>query len=286
MQKHDGWCVLLSSYLSDQGETIGCREPAQEQTRHSSALTRERGYAKAKPDWRCWVDFRLSAPALGWDRRVAGWLALARDALRPMGSLWLFGYLRSLLAVAEEVRTAGFRYAQDIVWEKQNGSAFHADRFKRVHELIVQFYRSDASWKDVYNDVQTTPDATARTVRRKARPPHTGHIDHGFYLSEEGGPRLMRSVIFARNCHGRAIHPTEKPSALLEILIRTSCPAGGLVGDWFAGSGSAGEAALLAGRRYLGCEIDPAMAAMANGRIAATLPRCRSVAYLTPPSET
>lgn len=210
--------------------------------------------------------------SLGWDRRVAGWLALAHGALRPTGSLWLFGSLRSLLAIAEELHAVGFHYAQDIVWEKQNGSGFHADRFKRVHELIVQFYRSDARWKDVYNDVQTTPDAIARTVRRKTHPPHTGYIGRGFYRSDDGGPRLMRSVIFARNCHGRAIHPTEKPPALLEILIRTSCPHIGLVGDWFAGSGAAGEAARLTGRRYLGCEIDPAIAELARARLAALLP--------------
>ena len=112
----------------------------------------------------------------------------------------------------------------------------------------------------------------ARTVRRKQRPPHTGHIDAGHYVNQDGGPRLMRSVIYLRNCHGRAIHPTEKPSALLEILIRTSCPEGGLVSDWFAGSGAAGEACRLAGRRYLGCEIDDDMAEKARARIASELP--------------
>ena len=210
--------------------------------------------------------------SLAWDRRVDGWLPLARSALKPSGSLWVFGSLRSFMATADQFAGAGLRHAQEIVWEKQNGSAFHADRFKRVHELAAQFYRSDAPWASVYNIVQTTPDATARTVRRKTRPPHTGHIEAGHYISEDGGPRLMRSVIYARNCHGRAIHPTEKPSPLLEILIRTSCPPGGLVGDWFAGSGAAGEACRLSGRRYLGCEIDPGMAARASARIAAVLP--------------
>ena len=210
--------------------------------------------------------------SLGWDRRVEGWLAIARQSLTPSGSLWLFGSLRSFLAIAAELRSAGFRYAQEIVWEKQNGSAFHADRFKRVHELIVQFYRSDARWDGIYNDVQTTSDAVARSVRRKMRPPHTGQIERGYYVSEDGGPRLMRSVIFARNCHGRAIHPTEKPLGLVEILIRTSCPPGGLIGDWFAGSGVAGEAARATGRRYLGCEIDAALPARAHARTPATLP--------------
>ncbi|WP_054312381.1 site-specific DNA-methyltransferase [Mesorhizobium sp. 1M-11] len=210
--------------------------------------------------------------SLAWDRRIDGWIALACAALRPTGSLWVFGSLRCFMATGARFADAGFRYAQEIVWEKQNGTGFHADRFKRVHELVVQFYRAETRWRDVYNDVQTTPDATARTVRRKQGPPHTGHIDAGHYVSHDGGPRLMRSVIYVRNCHGRAIHPTEKPSPLLEILIRTSCPEGGLVGDWFAGSGSAGEACRLSGRRYLGCEIDAAMADRARARIAAVLP--------------
>lgn len=210
--------------------------------------------------------------SLAWDRRVEGWLPLARAALSRTGSLWVFGSLRCFMATADRFADAGFRYAQEIVWEKQNGSGFHADRFKRVHELAVQFYRAETPWRDIYNDVQTTPDAVARIVRRKRQPPHTGHIEAGHYISHDGGQRIMRSVIYIRNAHGRAIHPTEKPTSLLEILIRTSCPEGGLVGDWFAGSGAAGEACRLSGRGYLGCKIDADMAERARARIAAMLP--------------
>ncbi len=210
--------------------------------------------------------------SLAWDRRVDGWISIARHTLRPTGSMWIFGSLRSFMGTADRFSDAGLRLAQEIVWEKQNGSSFHADRFKRVHELAVQFYPVETPWRDIYNDVQTTPDAAARTVRRKHRPPHTGHIDASLYVSHDGGPRLMRSVIYARNAHGRAIHPTEKPVGLLEILIRTSCPEGGLVGDWFAGSGTAGEACRMSGRRYFGFEIDADMAGKACARIAAVLP--------------
>lgn len=235
------------------------------------------GDCREQMPWHAPYDMILADPpygdtSLAWDRRVEGWVGLARAALRPTGSLWVFGSLRSFMATADRFADAGLRIAQEVVWEKQNGTGFHADRFKRVHELAVQFYPAETAWRDIYNDVQTTPDATARTVRRKQRPPHTGQIDAGHYVSHDGGPRLMRSVIHLRNCHGRAIHPTEKPSALLEILIRTSCPEGGLVGDWFAGSGAAGEACRLSGRRYIGCEIDPDMAERARARIATVLP--------------
>jgi site-specific DNA-methyltransferase (adenine-specific) len=209
--------------------------------------------------------------SLDWDKQVKGWQEVARARLKPTGSMWVFGSLRYFMSDGPAFEASGFRYAQEIVWEKHNGSSFHADRFKRVHELAVQFYRADSAWADVYNEVQKTNDATARTVRRKKRPPHTGHIEAGHYVSEDGGPRIMRSVIYARSCHGRAIHPTEKPVDLLEILIRTSCPPGGWVSDFFAGSGAAGDAAIYTGRNYIGTEINEEYAAAARKRLADNL---------------
>lgn len=207
--------------------------------------------------------------SLDWDRKVRGWEAVALDCLKPTGSMWVFGSMRYFL---DEGVPAGFRYAQDIVWEKHNGSGFAADRFKRVHEHAVQFYRADAPWSAVFNEVQTTPDVVRRTVlRKKGRPAHTGHIDAAPYLSEDGGPRIMRSVVQMRSMHGRAIHPTEKPAPLLEILVKTSCPVGGLVGDFFAGSGAAAEACALTGKNYVGAEIDPNMAERARARLSQNL---------------
>ena len=219
--------------------------------------------------------------SLAWDKRVEGWQTVAAESMQPMASLWVFGSLRYFMAEAQIFEKAGLRYAQEIVWEKHNGSGFHADRFRRVHELVVQFYRADAAWADVWNEVQTTPDAVQRSVNRKNRPAHygatnpafqMGHIEAAAYASEDGGPRIMRSVIYARSCHGMAIHPTEKPVDLLEVLIRTSCPPSSILVDMFAGSGAAGEAARNAGRGYVGFELDPAMAERARKRLASKLP--------------
>lgn len=211
--------------------------------------------------------------SLDWDKRVKGWQIIAAKILKPTASLWVFGSLRYFMAESQIFEKVGLRYAQEVVWEKHNGSGFHADRFKRVHELAVQFYRADAPWSGVWNDIQTTPDAVQRSVKRKkGRPAHLGNIDAAAYQSEDGGPRIMRSVIYARSCHGRAIHPTEKPVDLLEILVRTSCPPGGLVCDMFAGSGAAGEAARNSGRQYIGFEIDPVMADRARDRLSLKLP--------------
>lgn len=210
--------------------------------------------------------------SLKWDRRCEGWIEAAAKMLKSTGSIWIFGSMRFFMDHGVKFKMAGLRYAQDVIWEKHNGSSFHADRFKRVHEHITQFYLASSPWGNVFNEVQTTPDVIARSVRMKRRPSHMGNINAVPYHSEDGGPLLMRSVIYMRSTHGRAIHPTEKPDALIEILIRTSCPPGGLVGDMFAGSGAGAEAAMRAGRRYVGCEIDKDMANAANNRMAQLLP--------------
>jgi len=129
-------------------------------------------------------------------------------------------------------------------------------RFKPVHELQAHFYRASTPWGDVYKSPVTTPDATSRQVRRKTRPPHTGEIGASRYESEDGGPRLMRSVIFARSCHGYADHPTQKPVEILRPLIEYSCPPGGILLDPTMGAGSTLVAARQLSRRAIGIELD------------------------------
>jgi site-specific DNA-methyltransferase (adenine-specific) len=153
------------------------------------------------------------------------------------------------------------------VWEKHNGSSFHADRFKRVHEHILQFYPARSKWAEVYKQPVMTSDARTRTVRRKQRPPHLGQINGGYYVSQDGGPRLMRSVIYARSCHGYAVHPTQKPVEIIAPLIEYSCPPDGLILDPFMGSGSTLVAARLSGRRAIGIELDERYCELAVKRL-------------------
>lgn len=205
--------------------------------------------------------------SLSWDRRVAGWLPLAAQVLKPNGSLWVCGSLRSLVPLFADLQALGFKYSQDVVWRKQNGTGFHNDRFRRVHEHVVLFYRG--AWQEVYHAPQFTLDARAKTVHRKTRPTHTGHIDSGAYVSVDGGPRLMTSVLEVRNEHGRAIHPTQKPVDLLRPLVRYSVPPGGVVLDCFGGSGSTSMAAMVEARRSIYVEADASAFSAAQARLTA-----------------
>jgi site-specific DNA-methyltransferase (adenine-specific) len=219
----------------------------------------------------CIADPPYGDTSLEWDRVCAGWIPAVARVLKPAASLWVFGSMRFFMGnrIRTQLRAEGFRYSQDIVWEKQNGTGFHADRFRRVHEHAVLFYRG--AWRDVYHCPQFTADATARTVRRKTRPTHTGHIEAGHYESHDGGPRLMRSVLQVRNAHGRAIHPTQKPVDLLRPLIRYSVPPGGSYIVPFAGSGSDIVVAIEEGYAATGVEADDKHITAARNRIQAAL---------------
>ena len=197
------------------------------------------------------VDPPYGETSLDWDSYVPLWPELAWPLLKPTGSMWVFGSQRMFLERADDFD--GWKLAQDIVWEKHNGAGFFADRFRRVHEHALQFYRDDAPWSGVYKSPQFTNDAAPRTVRRKGRPAHwTGERGESVYRSEDGGPRLMRSVIFAASEHGKAVHPTQKPLAIVEPLLLYSCPPGGSVLDPMAGSGTVG---VIAQRHGFECTL-------------------------------
>lgn len=200
--------------------------------------------------------------SLDWDRWPDGWPGWIHAA----SSLWCFGSMRMFLDRGHEFTAAGWRMSQDVVWEKHNGSGAAVDRFRRVHEHAVHWYRGH--WSDVYHRTPTTPDATPRQVRRTMRPQQWGEIGASSYRSEDGGPRLMRSVIYARGEHGRAINPTQKPTGILEPLVEYGCPPGGLVLDPFAGSCSSLIAARALGRRAVGIEAREAQCETAARRLA------------------
>jgi site-specific DNA-methyltransferase (adenine-specific) len=63
------------------------------------------------------------------------------------------------------------------------------------------------------------------------------------------------------------IHPTVKPLALMQWLVRLVTPVGGTVLDPFTGSGSTGAAAVLEGRRFLGIEREPEYVDIACARL-------------------
>lgn len=220
--------------------------------------------------------------SLGWDSWPTGWLKVAAA---HSSSMWCFGSQRMFFDHLDEFR-ADWTLSQDVighdvhdepmygdvnvVWEKHNGTGFSTDRFKRVHEHALHWYRGP--WKKQHHDTPrvayTGPDKHDR--RRQPHGEHTGKIGQSHYADD--GTRLMRSVIKAKSVRG-GINQTEKPLPILEPLIHYACPPGGLILDPMAGSCSVLDVARLMGYRGVAIEKRESQCESAALRLSAlTLP--------------
>ena len=203
-----------------------------------------------------------------WDSWPDGWLDVAAAHSR---SMWCFGSQRMFFRRLTEFQTAGWKLSQDIVgrdeddspilgdvhvvWEKHNGSSRAADRFRRIHEHALHWYRGP--WGDVHHEAQRV--VTGRDPRSRVgsspdiRSPHLGtYKEHTSWTDD--GTRLLTSVLQVRSMHKRGIHRTEKPVDLLLPLIKYGCPPEGLVVDPFGGSCSTLLAARQLGMRAIAIE--------------------------------
>lgn len=224
--------------------------------------------------------------ALDWDRWPEGWLKVAADHAT---TLWCFGSQSMFFEHLAEFQAAGWKLSQDVVghdddgqpivgdvnvvWEKHNGSGFAKDRFRRVHEHALLWYRGP--WEQQHHSVprERVYDPSDRYERRnvQADTSHTGKI--GAHNHVRDGHRLMRSVIKVRSMHGRSINETQKPLGIVEPLIRYSCPPGGRVVDPMCGSGTVLEVARMLGLPAIGIEGRESQCEAAARRLSAlTLP--------------
>ena len=117
-----------------------------------------------------------------------------------------------------------------------------------IHDGLAEewarfFYCAKASRKDRDEGLQEFPSSTRSTMG-----------------SGIGGQPDQSRV------NNKNSHPTVKPTKLMRYLCRLITPPGGLVLDIFAGSGSTGKAAALEGFQFMGFELNPEFASIANAR--------------------
>ena len=89
------------------------------------------------------------------------------------------------------------------------------------------------------------------------------------YMVENGSLTAAASngIRYERKTVNSNSHPTVKPTALMQYLVRLVTPAGGTVLDPFAGSGSTGKACVLEGFDFIGIDLDAEYCKIAEARI-------------------
>ena len=134
------------------------------------------------------------------------------------------------------------------------------------HEDIVVF--SNGGGKTPYNP-QKTPREKPRTYTRKS----ASLSGSSSMTSHDGETRILDGKnpttiqMFNTSIQRGKVHPTQKPVALMEYLIRTYTNEGDTVLDNCMGSGTTGVACVNTNRNFIGIELDQGYFDIAKQRI-------------------
>ena len=144
-------------------------------------------------------------------------------------------------------------YRYEWVWDKNKGANFaHVKRMPlNVHEYAIVFYKKQPT----YNPQMTNGKPyTQKRLQESVK----GIADNmGRYTTKSDGKRYPKSIIRVDGIAQRhIIHPTQKPVALFEYLIKTYTNEDDIVLDNCMGSGTTAIACMNTNRNYIGFELD------------------------------
>lgn len=196
--------------------------------------------------------------------------------VKPGAFILCFSQNRLAHRMACAIEDAGFEVRDMFAWRYEGQcKAFAQEHFVRKSGLSPKEKAARIKELGGRKTPQLKPQMEAIIM---AQAPRDGTyvenwLKHGVGLVDMSGNllepgRCPGTVMPAQKPKERYGHMTVKPVELLRHLIRLFTKPNALVLDPFAGSGSTGVAANLEGRRFLGFELDPAMAAIANERMA------------------
>ena len=212
------------------------------------------------------VDPPYGTTACKWDIIIPFdlvWEQLNR-IIKPNGAIVLFGS-EPFSSALRMSNIKNFKY--DWIWEKTKAGNFALCRKNpmKYHECISVFYYKFPT----FNLFNLKPLDKPITNSRRKKGANLGHcVDKGnYYQQKETG--FHNSILRFSNKSGKgySFHPTQKPVALMEYLIKTYTNEGETVLDFTCGSGSTGVACVNTNRNFIGIENDEKYFEIAKNRI-------------------
>lgn len=199
-----------------------------------------------------------------------GTTACKWDAVLPFPELWAH-YTRVLKPKGVSAFTASQPFTSTLVlsnpkwfrcewiWEKNRGSNFATTKYfpMKEHESVLVFGAGPGTFNPIYEE---RAEGGKGRAAYKINPSNTGKRETTGGMTDkevreiDPNKRVPRSIQKFNTQVG--LHPTQKPVALMEYLIRTYTNEGDTVLDNCMGSGTTGVACANTGRKFIGMEKD------------------------------
>lgn len=195
---------------------------------------------------------------LEWQERI---IDLMIPLLKDTGSLcWQVGnFVDNGVIAPLDIEFApifkkhGLQLRNRIIWHFGHG-LHNKHRFSGRYETIMWYTKTD----DYVFDLDPVRVPAKYPGKKHFKGPKAGKLS-GNPLGKN--PEDVWSIPNVKSNHiEKTDHPCQFPVGLIERLVLSMSKEGDLVFDPFAGVASAGVAATIHGRRFVGCELDPSYA--------------------------
>lgn len=226
------------------------------------------------------VDLVLTDPPYGttackWDSVIdleKMWKELKRIT-KSNSAIVLFGQepFSSLLRVSN---LQMFKY--DWYWRKSRPSGFVNAKLKPLKDIeVISVFSKGATSNGSKNNMAYFPQGLERVDQEWSRPEHYMEGDRGVNPARKSHKlsRVIENTGYPRqildfpNSNKGLLHPTQKPVALMEYLIKTYTNESETVLDFTMGSGTTGVACINTNRKFIGIEKDEGYFKIAQDRI-------------------
>ena len=217
----------------------------------------------------CITDIPYGETRSKWDSTLdmdSIWKFL-KKLVKPSGAIILFGN-EPYSSVVRMSNQDDYKY--DIKWIKNRATGFANANYRpmRKYEDIMVFSQANASAGGKSNHMVYNPQGLVEINRKKKNHSNRfGLIDKGNVNRGQGNiinsndEYVQKFTNYPSNvvefeCESKYVHPTQKPIALMEYLVKTYSNEGDTVLDFTMGSGTTGVACINTNRDFIGIEID------------------------------
>jgi site-specific DNA-methyltransferase (adenine-specific) len=172
------------------------------------------------------------------------WLSYCRRLLKPNGTIWVTGTMHNIYSVGYALQLTGYKILNDIAWYKVNPPPNLSCRYFTHATETILWARCDV----------------------KAR-----HCFHYEAMKSDNGGKQMQSLWRIQppakheKRHGK--HPTQKPEALLDRILRAASSPNDVILDPFCGSGTTGVVCARLGRQFIGIDQESEYLNIARARL-------------------
>lgn len=185
------------------------------------------------------------------------WLKASYRVLTPNGSLYVSCTQHNIGEIIIEAKKQGFKLNNILTWYKVNAMPNITKRTYTHSTEFVCWFVKGKNWIFNYNEVKIfNPNKTKDGKNKQLR----DFLDFIELPIVQGKERL-------RGENGRALHPTQKPEKLLELILTASTNENNIVLDPFFGTGTTGVVAKKMNRYWIGIESNSEYIRIAKKRL-------------------